>query len=118
MRFGFLLGAVLALAACKERSPEMRAAPSGVASVVVAPNAVAAIAPAPGASAPALHVAPRVARFERLARSIEAKPGCAGYGIVLSVAWPSQSCRTTWLTESLRAAPELLTWLGEGGGVK
>ena len=59
-----------------------------------------------------------MARFQRLAEGIEAKPGCADYGILLSVAWPSQPSRSTWLAESLRAEPELLAWLGESGGVK
>ena len=59
-----------------------------------------------------------VARFQRLAEPIDAKPGCTDYGVVLSVAWPSQPSRTTWLAESLRAEPELLSWLSEGGGVK
>jgi len=75
--------------------------------------APAASTPPPVASAALL----QVARFQRLAEALEAKPGCADYGIILSIAWPSQPSRATWLAESLRAEPELRAWLAEGGGV-
>lgn len=114
-----MLGGVLALAACKEPAPQRRTAASSVASVALVSSVSASAAPVPAPSAsPPAQVAPQVARFERLAQTIEAKPGCADYGIVLSVAWPSQPSRTTWLAESLRAEPALLAWLGDSGGVK
>lgn len=115
-----MLAGALALTACKERASAQRAAASSVASVSLVPSVIASAAPtaAPSASSPKTKAAPQVARFQRLAGTIEAKPGCADYGIVLSVAWPSQPSRTSWLAESLRAEPELLAWLSEGGGVK
>lgn len=115
-----MLAGVLALVACKEHAPEQRAQASSAASVPVAPSQLpsAALAVAPSASPPEPTVAPSVARFQRLAEPIEAKPGCTDYGVVLSIAWPSQPSRTTWLAESLRAEPELLSWVSEGGGVK
>jgi hypothetical protein len=100
--------------------PPQRSVPSGIRSAAVVSSAAATVAPALAESArpPAPQVVPsQVARFHRLAESIQAKPGCADYGIILSIAWPSQPSRTTWLAESLRAEPELRAWLVEGGGV-
>lgn len=55
--------------------------------------------------------------MERLAETIPDKPDCTDYGVLLSIAWPSQPSRTVWLAEVLRAEPEFRSWLAPGGGV-
>lgn len=100
----------MGVADCKTSAPLQRTAPSA------APPA-APSAPAPVTSPPSAESL-RDARLERLAQSIEAKPDCADYGILLSIAWPNQPSRSTWLAETLRSEPTLRAWLAPGGGVR
>jgi len=114
LKLAWVAGVVaLGVANCKTSAPQERPVPS--ATPAPAPSLKAS--PPPVASAASVE-SQRNARFDELARGIEAKPGCTEYGILLSIAWPSQPSRSTWLAETLRAEPTLRAWLAPEGGIQ
>jgi hypothetical protein len=99
--------AALALASCQDPPRPQRATQPAPSAVPASPPSAPVVTSAAPSAAPA---------WQGFASTIEQKPGCRDYGVLLTVTWPSTPSRTTWLAETLRALPQLQSWFEPGGG--